>query len=230
MAQSDSIQYLFREISVDTQALNNFPDETEDYYLRCHREDLKQELYEEVKALFRHFTPTQKKAVELFFLQGLSQLEIANKLSRCQPTIHKTLFGNIVYTDDGEKRYGGAIPKIRKLAQKNPRIKEILNELYNPPQTHEIPGDIIETLHSILTKPQYQAVYKVAIENKSQNQAAKELNKTQPAINRALFGQKQRNKPGAYHKIKAQSKYSPELKPIQEVLENYKNKYKKSRK
>ncbi len=65
-------------------------------------------------AIARALTPRQREAVELHFLEGLSQSEIARRLGITQQVVHKRIYG----VDRRGKRIGGALQKLRRaLAQ-----------------------------------------------------------------------------------------------------------------
>jgi RNA polymerase sigma-70 factor (ECF subfamily) len=66
------------------------------------------------QAITRALTPRQREAVELHFLEGLSQSEIARRLGITQQVVHKRIYG----VDRRGKRIGGALQKLRRaLAQ-----------------------------------------------------------------------------------------------------------------
>ena len=132
--KSDSYQHKIIEISVDPTILNDFPIDdglgmflnvskfSEEFY------ELRQELICEVlRVVNSELTPRQKEVVNLR-LENLTQIEIAEKLSLHQTTIHKIISGNIDYAN-GKKRYGGALKKLKKLCAKDEKILEILKKM-----------------------------------------------------------------------------------------------------
>jgi predicted transcriptional regulator len=64
----------------------------------------------------------------LLYYDGMTQTEVALKLGLCQPTVHKTVSGNLDYKNGG-KRYGGAIKKIQRLCLDDERIQFILQRV-----------------------------------------------------------------------------------------------------
>jgi RNA polymerase sigma factor (sigma-70 family) len=60
-------------------------------------------------------TPRQREIVELSFVDGLSQSEIADRLGIAQQVVSKHLFGVV---RDG-KRIGGAIRRLRQLCEEH---------------------------------------------------------------------------------------------------------------
>lgn len=58
----------------------------------------------------------------------MTQTEVAIELGLCQPTVHKVLKGNIDYQNGG-KRYGGALKKIRKLCDSDSEIQDLLTKI-----------------------------------------------------------------------------------------------------
>ena len=73
-------------------------------------------------------TPRQTQIVRLLFLEQKTQTEVARLLGLCQPSIHKSLLGNLDYRQGG-KRYGGALKKIRKLCEVDDDIQRILKQV-----------------------------------------------------------------------------------------------------
>lgn len=57
-------------------------------------------------------TESQKEVYDEWFVKGRKQTEIAAEFDRCQPTIHKTIYGNRDYLHD--QHYGGIISKVGK--------------------------------------------------------------------------------------------------------------------
>ena len=127
--------YNFVEISIDPRLLNNFSNEdsiskyfdsiagTEEF------QRLKQDLVEEVMNIINNnLTTRQKQVVIMTYLEGKTQNEISAILNIHQTAIHKSLAGNLDYTNS-RKRYGGAIKKLKRLCSKNDKIKKILQEM-----------------------------------------------------------------------------------------------------
>jgi hypothetical protein len=70
-------------------------------------------------------TELQYKCYKFYFIDGLTQCEIAKMLKRNQTIIHKTLFGNIDYYRGGV-RHGGIIKKLRRVMLKNERVLQLM--------------------------------------------------------------------------------------------------------
>ncbi len=122
----------FVEISIDPVLLNNFSTEEgigayfNSYSTSEDFKKLKSELLQEVIFIIdNNLTDKQREVMYMTYMEGKTQNEISNELGRHQTAIHKTLKGNIDYGNNG-KRYGGALKKIRKLCQKNEKVKNIL--------------------------------------------------------------------------------------------------------
>lgn len=123
------------EISIDPALLNNYSNEqsmghfinsitsSSEFY------KLKMDLVKEVlKIINKNLTKKQKEIIKMTYIDGKTQNEISVALGKHQTAVHKTLQGNIDYTNE-KKRYGGALKKIRKLCAKNKKIQDILNKL-----------------------------------------------------------------------------------------------------
>lgn len=63
----------------------------------------------------RKLTGRQKEVVKLYYLYGKTQEDIATILELTQSTVSRHLFGTV----RGGKKVGGAIPKLRKLIDKD---------------------------------------------------------------------------------------------------------------
>ncbi len=132
-SKSDSIQFKYREVSLDPTIMVSFADADGLYSTDYQKTDELLDLTDELQACIRkiiseNLTPRQKEVLELIYFEGLTQTEAALKLGLCQPTIHKTTHGNIDYRNGG-KRYGGALKKIRKLCDEDSRITSILKRI-----------------------------------------------------------------------------------------------------
>ena len=90
------------------------------------------ELKDKLKAAFWRIVDTQltsrQKEVIHLYAEGLTQTEIAKKLNVNQSSITKSINGNCDYRN-GRKVYGGARKKLRKIADKDEEIKEILDRI-----------------------------------------------------------------------------------------------------
>lgn len=133
MAKSDVIQYKYREIPVDPTIVNNFSTENRMHYTPMRHSDelldLLQELSEKVKYIINHkLTDRQREVVHKIYFEQLTQTEVAQELGLCQPTIHKIVKGNIDY-QNGRKRYGGALKKIRKICDNDREVQSLLGKI-----------------------------------------------------------------------------------------------------
>lgn len=131
--RSDSYQPIFAELPHSNEMMAEFAEDDclifqssiED---REHLLDLKDELRKEMWRLIRtHLTPRQREVIELW-AQGFTQIEIAKQLNVNQSSITKSINGNCDYRN-GRKVYGGAKRKLQRLAEKDPKICEILKQI-----------------------------------------------------------------------------------------------------
>lgn len=127
----------FIEISIDPALFNSFSNEhsmsaflsslSSSEEFRKLRNDLIKEVMSIVNS---SLTAKQKEVVMLTYVDGKTQNEISDKLGKAQSGIHKTIKGNVDYSDPKDiKRYGGALKKIRKLCAKSKRIQDILTKI-----------------------------------------------------------------------------------------------------
>lgn len=134
MSKSSNSQYLYREVSVDPVVLSTV-------YLgdaKCNMNeiDLTEEFKELQDALVARvmvimetaLTERQREVMIRTFLEGRTQMEVADMLGVCQTTIHKIISGNLDYQNGG-RRYGGALKKIRKVAENDVEISTILSRM-----------------------------------------------------------------------------------------------------
>lgn len=135
--RSDRYQYVLLEISTSDNLLDNFTnDESISYRLNpfAYNEDLF-DLEDKLKEKFWNIVNTklterQKEIIYLIAKERLTQQEIAKKLKINQSSITKSLHGNTDYSDKSCKRYyGGSELKIKKLAEEDPEIQSILNQI-----------------------------------------------------------------------------------------------------
>jgi hypothetical protein len=81
--------------------------------------EIRQRLMSELPSAMSGLTDKQKVAFECYFLQGLTQSEIAELTNTTQSSVSKLLYGNLVYSVPGvrfsnRKRIGGACKKVEK--------------------------------------------------------------------------------------------------------------------
>lgn len=92
-------------------------------------QDLLQALFERLLQIIdTKLTARQAQIVKLLFLEGKTQTEVARMLGLCQPSVHKSLLGNLDYKQGG-RRYGGAQKKLVKLCAVDEEIQRILKLL-----------------------------------------------------------------------------------------------------
>lgn len=131
MAKFD--QSKFREILVgfDLQwvadrnpHMHTLPDESEE------RLEAKESFVERILELARqHFTARQWSVFEGVYLQGYNQLELADRLGVHQTNITKCLYGNIDYSREPPKRYGGLKKKLLKLIEGDDRCQQLIRDI-----------------------------------------------------------------------------------------------------
>jgi hypothetical protein len=74
-------------------------------------------------------TNKQRRVMALAFC-GLTQEEIASLMGVCQPTIHKALHGNLVYSGPyAGRRHGGAFWKLAKAAVERTDVRDLLEQI-----------------------------------------------------------------------------------------------------
>lgn len=134
MGKSDPIQYQYREILVDPTIMSNFSFSGLVYeHIDLHKADelmgLMEDLLVRVKDIIdTKLTDRQTEVVKKIYFEQKTQMEVADSLGLCQTTIHKILKGNIDY-QNGKKRYGGALKKLKRLCDKDPEIQNILKKI-----------------------------------------------------------------------------------------------------
>lgn len=105
---------------------HNFPDHMERQSVKIER----QRLFKAVMGIAKEYLTNKQLSVLRLFLDGLTQEKITEKLGVNQTTIHKTLFGNLVYNGPYEgRRHGGIVAKLRKLCLRDPNICCLLKRI-----------------------------------------------------------------------------------------------------
>ncbi len=90
--------------------------------------DLKEQLnIEQWRLIDTELTPRQRQVIRLY-ADGYTQIEIAKMLKVNQSSITKSINGNCDYRN-GRKVYGGAKKKLRKIAEKDSKMQEILKKI-----------------------------------------------------------------------------------------------------
>lgn len=132
MSKSDNIQHKYREVLIDPILVHSFSENEQLYdYIKEPDEllDLIDELNLRIKNIIEYkLTTRQRQVVEGLYFRNLTQMELAHELGLCQPSIHKSLLGNISY-GESKKRYGGAIKKMQKICDEDPEIQGIINKI-----------------------------------------------------------------------------------------------------
>lgn len=132
--RSDSFQNLFNEIMFSNDMMSIFSNEDSmkkrldpfnyDERILELEDQLKTEFWRIVKTL----TPRQREVLELC-AQGYTQMEIAKKLKVNQSSIVKSIRGNVQYSKNSKKSYGGSMRKIKTLIEKDEKIQNILYQI-----------------------------------------------------------------------------------------------------
>ena len=134
--RSDKYQHVLVEAPCSPDMISEFSDargiagmvnsSNYDEELADLRSQLKSEMWRVIKT---KLTNRQCQVIELW-AEGLTQIEIANKLGVNQSSITKSINGNCDYRN-GKKVYGGAKKKLRRLADQDPEIQSILLKIYD---------------------------------------------------------------------------------------------------
>lgn len=131
--RSNGYQHLFAEQLYSCEMMADFAESqglVENY--RPEDKEALLDLREQLNAEFwriakKGLTERQYQVIELL-AKGYTQIEIAKKLNVNQSSITKSVHGNCDYRN-GRKVYGGAKKKLRRLADKDPKIKEITQQI-----------------------------------------------------------------------------------------------------
>jgi DNA-binding CsgD family transcriptional regulator len=131
--RSNGYQHLFAEQPYSNEMMADFSESQglSDYYRPEDREeilDLKDDLKKEFWRLAKENLTDRQFQVILLLSQGFTQIEIAKKLNVNQSSITKSVNGNCDYRN-GRKIYGGTKRKLKKLADKDPAIADIINKI-----------------------------------------------------------------------------------------------------
>lgn len=134
MSKSSNSQYLYREVSVDpvilsTVFLGNARFLDNEVELMEEFKELQDDLFDKIMGIINtKLTERQREVMIKTFLEGRTQMEVADLLGVCQTTIHKILMGNIDYFNN-KRRYGGAVKKIKKFCDEDTEIQVILTRM-----------------------------------------------------------------------------------------------------
>lgn len=131
--RSNGYQHLFAEQPYSNEMMAEFSEAqglVENYapedreQLLVLREQLRVEFWRLAK---ENLTGRQFQVIELL-AKGYTQIEIAKQLNVNQSSITKSVNGNCDYRN-GRKIYGGAKKKLRRLADKDPVIQDIIIQI-----------------------------------------------------------------------------------------------------
>lgn len=133
-SRSDGFQHLFNECFFTNEMMSIFSNEDSmqkrldpfayDEQILELEDQLKKEFWRVVETL----TTRQKEVLKLC-AQGYTQMEIAKKLKVNQSSIVKSIRGNVQYSKDSKKSYGGSLRRLKLLCDKDEKIQAILNRI-----------------------------------------------------------------------------------------------------
>ncbi len=131
--RSDRYQSIFTELPYSSEMMAEFTEREgmvsrNDPVLRDRYLDAKERLRVAFWRLVNEQLTERQQEVMKLYCEGYTQIEIARKLNVNQSSITKSINGNCDYRN-GKRIYGGAKKKLRRLAEKDEEIKEILLEL-----------------------------------------------------------------------------------------------------
>ena len=132
--RSDSYQHFIQEALTAPDRLSEVA-ESQSIYSQLNPfgyNEERHELKEQLRLAFWRIVDTQlterQKQVIHLYAKGLTQIEIAKQLDVNQSSITKSINGNCDYRN-GKKIYGGAKKKLKRIADKDPEIQEILKRM-----------------------------------------------------------------------------------------------------
>ena len=131
--RSAGYQHILLEIAFSNEMMEPFSNESSISNRLCPfaYDESVLELEDKLKVAFwrivEQLTPRQKEIIKLSN-NGLTQMEIAKKLKVNQSSITKSIHGNVDYKK-GKKSYGGAVKKMKQIAEKDEEIKDILRKI-----------------------------------------------------------------------------------------------------
>jgi DNA-binding CsgD family transcriptional regulator len=134
--RSDNYQSLFCELCCSPEILNEVAN-SEGIYSKLNPFGYNEEFFElkeQLRMAFwrivdKELTKRQKQVIKMTS-EGMTQMEIAKKLQVNQSSIAKSISGNVEYLNGGKKRnYGGAKKRIKRAAETDPEVLEILAKL-----------------------------------------------------------------------------------------------------
>jgi hypothetical protein len=133
--------------------IENFANEHSFVSQTCNSEieDKRKDLFDAVILMARRCLTCHQLSILELFLNGLTQSEMGKRLGVGQSSIHKALFGNLVYSGPYKgRRHGGIIRKLKKFCQNDDKIVAILHRIKHirndnlsgtlPVKKHLVPG------------------------------------------------------------------------------------------
>lgn len=133
-------QWMMVEIGMDGSQLHNYSNEQsisahmDNNFISDEIIDCQKEIIDELMNIIKSTALTKhQRTILMYTLNGETQNSIAEKLGVSQSACHKSLYGNICYSEKDErgdpKRYGGSIKKLKRLSAKNQKIQDILQKI-----------------------------------------------------------------------------------------------------
>jgi DNA-binding CsgD family transcriptional regulator len=131
--RSNGYQHLFAEQPHSTEMMAEFSESqglVENY--KSEDKEMLMDLREELNIEFwriakENLTTRQFQVMELLS-KGYTQIEIAKQLNVNQSSITKSVNGNCDYRN-GRRVYGGSKKKLRKIADKDPKIQDLVQQI-----------------------------------------------------------------------------------------------------
>ena len=131
--KSDRYQSFFAELPYSNEMMAEFAEASGLYekYKAEDREklmDLRNDLKKEFWRLVDSELTARQRDVLHLYAEGYTQIEIAKKLKVNQSSITKSINGNCDYRN-GRRVYGGSRKRLKKLADEDPAIQDILEDM-----------------------------------------------------------------------------------------------------
>ena len=142
--RSEKYQHILLETSYSHEMLDHFSNE-DSVYAQLNPFDngyderileLKEQLLARMwKIIAENLTQRQRKVLEFYAKENMTQMEIAKALNVNQSSVTKSLNGNVDYRK-GKKSYGGSKKKIILLAEEDAKVKKILEKIAQLQEEH----------------------------------------------------------------------------------------------
>lgn len=133
--RSDAYQFLILETCCSHEMMEGFSNnDSMEYRLNpwAYNEellDLQDELKIEFWRIINTMLTARQKEVITLYADGYTQMEIAKMLNVNQSSITKSINGNVDYKKNKKTQYGGSLQRIKKIVEKDSKIKDILNKI-----------------------------------------------------------------------------------------------------